>query len=289
MKYNKVAPFVACGCRCNVTPRGTLCHKLFSATQYQEMRDECREKGLYLRWRTHITSHYVISLSDVQLILKCILQYAEDYAVLLPARVLGYKQDDVQLLPSSSRRTRYCVARPRQTSTSAPAHVCSAALAKRPCQWTGAFSFQNLSHHNLKDATCFVAISFRIRDPSVYYLQAWDKKKDSKDPSFQLSLSLKPGFEKATTTPCLLPTGWNKETQQGCTRSTIKTSLLYAWFVSEYITYDRVFYRTASIKAIVTSRTKDNHITYKVPLPVKTHIVSHTDKNTRPCRDLTFC
>ena len=39
----KVTQFVASGCKCNLGPKGTPCHKLFSATQYQEMRDECRE------------------------------------------------------------------------------------------------------------------------------------------------------------------------------------------------------------------------------------------------------
>ena len=39
----KVAQFVAHGCSCNLGPKGTPCHKLFSAVQCQELRDECRE------------------------------------------------------------------------------------------------------------------------------------------------------------------------------------------------------------------------------------------------------
>ena len=39
----KVAQFVAHGCSCNLGPKGTPCHKLFSAVQCQELRGECRE------------------------------------------------------------------------------------------------------------------------------------------------------------------------------------------------------------------------------------------------------
>ncbi len=147
----------------------TPCHKLFSATQYREMRDECRElsrdelymvimgqlcamtvrngrtqrasdrvrsstqfqfgghriciktfcflhnigqgkfksiksswleNGLHPHQHQHTTPHNVTSLSDVQQVVRFILNYAEDNAILLPGRIPGYKRDDMQLLPS---------------------------------------------------------------------------------------------------------------------------------------------------------------------------------------------
>ena len=38
-----VAEFMAGGCSCNHGPNGSPCHKMLSAVQYHEMRDECRE------------------------------------------------------------------------------------------------------------------------------------------------------------------------------------------------------------------------------------------------------
>ena len=169
----KVAQFVACGCSCNLGPKGTPCHKLFLAAQYQESRDECREltreeldlvvmgelraltlqsekterardrvrtfskfqygghriclktfcfvhvisrwkftdiksswlqNGLRSRRRTQVTPHNATSLSDVKLVMKFILQYAEDHTILLPGRIPGYKRDDIQLLPLSTTK-----------------------------------------------------------------------------------------------------------------------------------------------------------------------------------------
>ena len=39
----KIARYVACGCSCKHGPHNTPCHKLFAATEYRAMRDECRE------------------------------------------------------------------------------------------------------------------------------------------------------------------------------------------------------------------------------------------------------
>ena len=39
-------------------------------------------------------------LSDVKCIVRFVLQYAEDHAILLPGRIPGYKRIDLQLLPS---------------------------------------------------------------------------------------------------------------------------------------------------------------------------------------------
>ena len=166
----KVATFASHGCSCNLGANDRPCHKLFSARQYREMRDECRElsreeldlvvmgelraltlrdgltrragerkqtfskfhfgghrvcqktfcflhnigrgkfnaikqswleNGLRPRERKYFSPHNATSLSDIQLVIRFILQYAEDNAILLPGRVPGYKRDDIQLLPSS--------------------------------------------------------------------------------------------------------------------------------------------------------------------------------------------
>ena len=166
----RVAQFAADGCSCNLGVKGSPCHQLFSATQYREMRDECRElsreeldlvvmgelraltlrdritqrsserrrtfskfqfgghrvckktfcflhnisfgkfhaiksswleNGLRPRERKHVTPHNVTNLSDIQYVVRFILNYSEDNAILLPGRVPGYKRDDIQLLPTS--------------------------------------------------------------------------------------------------------------------------------------------------------------------------------------------
>ena len=169
----RIARYLAGGCSCQHGPKSTPCHKLFSAAQYREMRDECRElsrdeldlvvmgqlraltlrdpvtqrattrvrsnaqflfgghhicmstfcflqnigisklnaiktswlkHGLRSRFHQHRSPHNVTSLSDVQLVVRLILHYAEDNAILLPGRIPGYKRDDLQLLPSSATK-----------------------------------------------------------------------------------------------------------------------------------------------------------------------------------------
>ena len=39
----RIARYVACGCSCKHGPNKSPCHKLFTAAQYREMRDKCRE------------------------------------------------------------------------------------------------------------------------------------------------------------------------------------------------------------------------------------------------------
>ena len=166
----KVASFVAGGCSCRLGPGNSPCHKLFSASEYSEIRDECRElsreeldlvimgelraltvrdsttfrssdrvrtssrfevgghrvciktfcfmhtvgrgkltaiknswleHGLRPRRKVSFTPHNTTSLADVELVVRFILHYAEDNAILLPGRVPGYKRDDLQLLPSA--------------------------------------------------------------------------------------------------------------------------------------------------------------------------------------------
>ena len=59
------------------------------------------KNGLRPRVHKHRTPHNVTSLSDVQHVVRFILHYSEDNAILLPRRIPGYKRDDLQLLPSS--------------------------------------------------------------------------------------------------------------------------------------------------------------------------------------------
>ena len=54
------------------------------------------ENGLRQRRRTQVTPHNASSLPDVQLVVKFILQYTEDHAILLPGRV-------VQIRPTLDR------------------------------------------------------------------------------------------------------------------------------------------------------------------------------------------
>ena len=62
------------------------------------------ENGLCSRQRKHTTPQNASNLSDIQLVIRFILQYAEDHAILLPGRVQGYKRDDMLLLPSSVKK-----------------------------------------------------------------------------------------------------------------------------------------------------------------------------------------
>lgn len=45
-----------------------------------------------------------LTLSDVENLLKFVLQYTEANAILLPGRVPGYKRDDIQILPSTTTK-----------------------------------------------------------------------------------------------------------------------------------------------------------------------------------------
>ena len=49
----------------------------------------------------HTTPHNVTSLSNVQQVVRFILNYTENNAILFPGQVAGYKRYDMQLLPSS--------------------------------------------------------------------------------------------------------------------------------------------------------------------------------------------
>ncbi len=69
--------------------------------KFTSIKSSWLENGLRPRQRQHTTPHNVTSSSDVQQVVRFILNYAEDNAILLPGRIPGYKCDDMQLLPSS--------------------------------------------------------------------------------------------------------------------------------------------------------------------------------------------
>ena len=175
----RIEAYVLCGCSCQYGPDESPCHRLFSATQYEEMRNECRElsrdeldlvimgelraltfrdlitwrnegrrrtisyyqfgghpvckntfcflhnigisklnaikaswlkNGLRPRERKHTTPHNTTKLSDIKLVVRYILNYAEDHAILLPGRVPGFKRDNIQLLLSSVTKREVWVA-----------------------------------------------------------------------------------------------------------------------------------------------------------------------------------
>ena len=58
------------------------------------------EHGLPPRQKVSFTPSNTTSLADVELVVRFILHYVEDNAILLPGRIPGYKRDDHQLLPS---------------------------------------------------------------------------------------------------------------------------------------------------------------------------------------------
>lgn len=62
------------------------------------------KNGVAPRTRARHVPHNTTKLSDVEHVVRFILGYAEDNAILLPGRIPGYKRDDLQLLPSSTTK-----------------------------------------------------------------------------------------------------------------------------------------------------------------------------------------
>ena len=75
-----------------------------SNTRFEAIKLNWRENGLCPRVRTTVLPHNTTKLSDIKNVVRFILQYAEDNAILLPGRIPGYKRDDLQLLPSSTTK-----------------------------------------------------------------------------------------------------------------------------------------------------------------------------------------
>ena len=74
------------------------------ATRFEHIKRSWLENGLTQRVRSAVLPHNTTRLSDIRHLVRYILQYAEQHAILLPGRIPGYKCDDVQLLPSSTTK-----------------------------------------------------------------------------------------------------------------------------------------------------------------------------------------
>ena len=72
-----------------------------SISKFNAIKTSWPKNGLHPRFHQHRSPHTVTNLSDVQLVVRLILHYAEDNAILLPGRIPEYKRDDLQLLPYS--------------------------------------------------------------------------------------------------------------------------------------------------------------------------------------------
>lgn len=75
-----------------------------SRWKFNAIKSSWLQNGLRPRQRKKSSPHNVTRLSDIRLLMRFLLQYAEDHAILLPGRVPGYKRDDIQLLPSSTTK-----------------------------------------------------------------------------------------------------------------------------------------------------------------------------------------
>ena len=75
-----------------------------SSARFNAIKQSWIENGLCPRGRAKVLPHNTTKLSDIKNVVRYILHYAEDHAVLLPGRIPGYKRDDLQLLPSSTTK-----------------------------------------------------------------------------------------------------------------------------------------------------------------------------------------
>lgn len=85
---------------CQVTYRfllGIGNHRLKS------IKSHLKHNGLTPRvnGNTRKLPHNTTPFEEIQRVVKFILNYAEDHAILLPGRIPGYKRDDIKLLPSN--------------------------------------------------------------------------------------------------------------------------------------------------------------------------------------------
>ena len=78
------------------------------------------KNGLRPRERKHTTAHKATKLSDIKLVVRYILNYAEDHMIFLPRRIPGFKRDDIQLLPSSVTKREVWVAYHEATTQCEP-------------------------------------------------------------------------------------------------------------------------------------------------------------------------
>ena len=75
-----------------------------SSARFNAIKQSWIENGLCLRGRVKMLPHNTTKLSDIKNVVRYILHYAEDHAVLLPGMIPGYKRDDLQLLSSSTTK-----------------------------------------------------------------------------------------------------------------------------------------------------------------------------------------
>ena len=84
-----------------------ICQKVFlslHALRFKPIKKNWRENGLCPRVRSKVVPHNTTKLSDIPNVVRFILQYAEENAILLPGRIPSNKCDDLQLLPSSTTK-----------------------------------------------------------------------------------------------------------------------------------------------------------------------------------------
>ena len=87
-----------------------VCQRVFlflhslSNTRFEAIKRSWRENGLGPRVRAKVLPHNTTKLSDIKGVVRFILQYAQEHAILHPGRIPGYKRDDLQLLPSSTTK-----------------------------------------------------------------------------------------------------------------------------------------------------------------------------------------
>lgn len=74
--------------------------------QFCNIRTSCTESGLAptVHGNTRRLPVKALTFNDVSRIVTFVRNYAEDHAVLLPARIPGYKRSDLQLLPCSTTK-----------------------------------------------------------------------------------------------------------------------------------------------------------------------------------------
>ena len=77
-----------CVCRDTFVFLHTMSIARLKAIKQHEM-----ENGLCPRGRAKVLPHNKTKLSDIKNVVRYILQYAEDHAILLPVRIPGYKRD----------------------------------------------------------------------------------------------------------------------------------------------------------------------------------------------------
>ena len=86
-----------------------ICEKVFrfihtiGETRYKNLKKSLRSHGLATRAHGNLkrSPAHALSLSSTEFVVRFVLNYAEQNALLLPGRVPGYSRSDIKLLPSS--------------------------------------------------------------------------------------------------------------------------------------------------------------------------------------------